>query len=98
MRYIILTLDDALALGKGESVPETQRRLVVEQGADIQEIVDKLKRTPTCPACVIEGQERYCSCWRARKLGRRLDRLLKRARCEIMPWETAEDAKQRTPR
>jgi hypothetical protein len=57
-------------------------RLVVESGADMQEIVDTVASLPVCAACCIEGQEQSCQVWPAQKQGRRLRRLLERARGE----------------
>jgi hypothetical protein len=57
-------------------------RLRADTGADIEEIVALLKKAPTCPACTIEAQERSCIAIRVRALGRRLARLLQRARGE----------------
>lgn len=55
-------------------------RLNTESGADVEEIVRHLKDLAFCPACRIEAQERHCSVLEAQKQGRRLRRLLERAR------------------
>jgi hypothetical protein len=60
-------------------------RLNVEEGADMEEIVAALKKTPTCFACENEGQTSSCQSIETRKLGRRLNRLLERARGERAP-------------
>lgn len=58
------------------------KRIDNESGADIKDIVDQLKHMDICPACAIEGQQHSCSAHDARKLGRRLKRLLDRAENE----------------
>ncbi|MEX3764499.1 hypothetical protein [Paraburkholderia phenoliruptrix] len=84
-RYIIMELDDAkqLALnasaGFDERVARTIDRINAETGADMEDIVAQLKGIDTCHACLVEGQEAYCVCWEANKLGRRLSRLVDRA-------------------
>ncbi len=87
-KYIVITLEDAknlvVALDDAESpaIVKLVERFAAETGADMQEIVDLLKGQRLCPACVIEGQERTCQSIGAQKLGRRLNRLLERARGE----------------
>ena len=84
-RYVILDLSDAKALalnasaGHDEQVSRTIARIETETGADIEDIVDQLKAIDACHACVVESQTRYCVCWSANKLGRRLSRLVDRA-------------------
>jgi len=84
-RYVILELSDAKALAASAvgALPDAIRAVVTriesETGADIPDIVQRLKRLDFCPACVIEGQQRSCSCLAAQKLGRRLSRLVDRA-------------------
>ena len=72
-------------------------------GMDIpQAVVDRMSGTPKAAqsvegieicveiveqVCLIEGVADGCESLDARRLGRRLDRLLKRARCEVMPGE-----------
>lgn len=90
LRYIVVTLDDAQAIaaalppapfGDGP-IARIRDRLRADTGADMQEIVDTLSALPICAACNIEAQESSCHSLDARKLGRRLRRLLERARGE----------------
>ncbi len=107
-RYLILSTTDAeLLYGAihgfypAERIPEIGRavqRLRDDTGADLDAAVESLKSMPPCAACVIEAQERYCCAWSAQQFGRRLSRLLRRARHEIRPGETAEQAKNRKER
>lgn len=60
-------------------------RVKADTGADIQDVVDQLLGVEACPACVIEDQQRSCIAWDVQKLGRRLRRLLERARHERPP-------------
>jgi hypothetical protein len=79
-KYVILALDDAKVLAQTSSCGlSVVDRLRVETGADIEEIAALLKALTTCLACEVEGQETYCVCWQAHKLGRRLSRLIDRA-------------------
>lgn len=57
-------------------------RLTHETGADMQEIVDTLVTLRICAACEHEGRALFCASLDAQKLGRRLRRLLERARGE----------------
>lgn len=96
-KYIIITDGDANIIAQALAVyvagymdPEAQRvrlRLEADTGADIQDIVDQLNGTETCAACNIEGQASYCIVWRTHRLGRRLRRLLERARGERAPGD-----------
>lgn len=81
-KYIIVTLDDAKVIAKHLPNGPIKDRFEFETGADIQEIVDRLKSMSHCHACEVEGQTHYCQVNYARKLGRRLRRLLERARHE----------------
>lgn len=84
-RYVILELSDAKALalnasaGFDEQVARVIERIEAETGADIEDIVAQLKGLEVCGACEHESMERYCVCWDANKLGRRLSRLVGRA-------------------
>lgn len=92
-KYMIVSLPQAKALldavknGWGEefSAERAQyarallERIENETGADIEEIVSDLKGLNTCHACVVEGQESYCCSINAKKIGRRLNRLVERA-------------------
>ncbi len=89
MKYIVMALDDARAIADAlrgrdvESTPDLARirgRLAAETGADMQEIVDTLTSLGICAACSIESQESMCNALTARQQGRRLRRLLERAR------------------
>lgn len=89
-RYVVLTVEDAAAIAGAldRSSPDLARiaeRLEADTGGNIEEIVDILKRLPHCSACVIEGQEDSCRVHEAQKQGRRLRRLLERARGERAP-------------
>lgn len=87
-RYVIMELEDAKALASNASAGFDDRvqrvidRIEAETGADIEDIVAQLKGIEPCHACVVESQERYCVCWGANKLGRRLSRLVDRANVE----------------
>ena len=95
MKYVVLTLDDARqiadALPDGPGLPEPvqhfRARMAAETGADMQEAVDALQKLDLCAACSIEAQESDCRVLAARRLGRRLRRLLERARGERAPGE-----------
>lgn len=80
-RYVVMTLDDAkravATLPEGDPVRE---RMAGETGADMADIVRQLRDMPLCAACRIEAQESGCNVLDAQKLGRRLRRLLERAR------------------
>ena len=92
-RYIIITLDDAKVIAQYmrqfQPAPYevTHKRILdrfdQETGADIEEIVGLLKGMETCAACNIEGQAASCCALEAQKLGRRLKRLLDRARPDV---------------
>lgn len=91
-RYVVLTLGDARivanlhAPGEGGGtqgeVARVLSRLRTETGADMEDIVRQFRTMKPCHACVVEGQERDCNVLDAQKLGRRLRRLLERARGE----------------
>ena len=80
--YIVVTLDDAKSIAQHLPDGGIKDRFESEEGADIQEVVDLLTGMPHCPACQIEMQQHSCEVNFARKLGRRLRRLLERARHE----------------
>jgi hypothetical protein len=81
-RYMLLSVDDARELAKS---PETaiDRQIAdsvnADTGGDFQEIADLLKAIPICTACNHEGMASNCNALDARKLGRRLARLIERA-------------------
>lgn len=70
----------------GESASETLStiydRFLHETGADMQEIVDIIHDAKVCFVCENEGQARGCNVPDLQKQGRRLRRLLERARGE----------------
>jgi hypothetical protein len=80
-RYVVMTLEDArraaVALPEGDPV---RVRMAVETGADMADIARQLRDMSLCAACVIEAQESDCHVLGAQQLGRRLRRLLERAR------------------
>lgn len=83
--YIIMELSDAKLLASqvtsaDEHTRDILNRIEAETGADIEDIVLQLKAMEPCHACVVESQQEYCICWRGNKLGRRLSRLIDRAR------------------
>jgi hypothetical protein len=88
-RYVVLTLDDAKALAAASTgvinVRQIRERLMQETGADMDDIVQQFKELEICAACSVEGQERSCVVHVARQQGRRLKRLLERARGERAP-------------
>jgi hypothetical protein len=89
-RYLMITLDDGKAIARyldcvavtegpfldphEEAVGRIRERLASDTGADMQEIVDKLKALESCGV--------GCGVLDAHQLGRRLRRLLERARGE----------------
>jgi hypothetical protein len=86
IQYVIVRLDDVQALLKHSNPLVTDPALTIvidrlkkETGGDIQNIVDELKATHICGACVIQSQEQNCSSLYTNHLGRRLSRLLDRA-------------------
>jgi hypothetical protein len=100
-RYVVLTLRDAQDLGtllrlveQGAPVHDEGRLLALalgeglrhDTGDDAQEIADLLQRMPICGACSREGVASRCEVTDARKLGRRLRRLLERARARRGVW------------
>lgn len=66
MKYVLVRVDEPRADG--------------DTGGDFEEIANELKRMGICPACSGESQERTCQSVEARKLGRRLWRLIERAK------------------
>ncbi len=92
MKYLVITLDDASTIatvlrasGLGTASPDVARieaRMRRDTGADMEEIVDLLQGAQLCAACKMECQEKHCEALLARKEGRRLRRLLERARGE----------------
>lgn len=93
IRYLVITLSDAATIAnalrkKWLANDDEQRiaeRLRHDTGANVQEIVDLLHDLQICGACELEGQAASCKSIDARKLGRRLRRLLERARGERSP-------------
>lgn len=86
-RYLVITVEDAKQIlealrGAPIDTGGIRERLARDTGADVEEIVSDLKGLSLCHACVFEGQETYCSSLLAQKTGRRLGRLLERARGE----------------
>lgn len=92
MKYLILTVEDAAkiarALPADGPLGPIAARLKADTGADIEDIVARLKAFDACAPCVIEGFEESCCAWEAQKQGRRLRRLLERARGERPPGNT----------
>lgn len=101
-RYVILTLEDArelvnhivrsgvfkwLADDETRGIIRIYERLRDDTVADIEDIVGQLKRLDLCAPCVIEGMPEGCCAHDAQKLGRRLSRLLERARGERAPGD-----------
>ncbi len=88
-RHIIVTLDDAKIIARvlkasrlgpdSGAVVRIVQRFESEEGADLVDMVEVLKKVPICAACEGEGQAEYCSSLDAQKQGRRLRRLLDRA-------------------
>jgi hypothetical protein len=91
-RYLVLTLEDASAIAtalrildigaKSEAIARIQARLLHDTGANMQEIVNTLCDEEVCFACDNEGVAVSCGVLAANKQGRRLRRLLERARRE----------------
>ncbi len=90
-RYLIITKEDAetlaALLGAGyvdDAATRILERLHADTGGDIEQIARILKKLEACAASKIEAQP--CSAQiDAQKLGRRLARLLERARGERPP-------------
>lgn len=90
-RYILVELSQAKDLltvvrygdqaspEQDESAQALLTRIENEIGADLVGIAAELKGMKICHACAIEGQEQYCKSLLAKKMGRRLFRLIKRA-------------------
>lgn len=66
MKYILVRVDEPREDG--------------DTGGDFEEIANLLKDMKICAACVFESQEHSCSALEARRLGRRLWRLIERAK------------------
>lgn len=75
----------AADLATADRVRPIVDRFTRDTGADMQDIVAKLTGVEACAACVIEGQEASCVAWDVHAIGRRLRRLLERARGERAP-------------
>ncbi len=84
-KYLVISISDArlileeLHLSRNPALTNIISRLKQDTGANILDIATQLKKMEVCAACSIEGQERSCYSLLARKLGRRLYRLLLRA-------------------
>jgi hypothetical protein len=99
-RYLIVRLADAQMIARliRDSLPNhpseltpVVNRIFDETGADIEDIVARLKRLDVCAACVGESQERHCVCWGANRLGRRLSRLVDRANAHLADESDEDD-------
>ena len=92
-RYLVFTVEDVallLRVFQGEPIPfdDAARifsRLELDTGGDLEQIAEHLQTTPTCVACNHEGMEARCEAIGVRFEGRRLRRLLERARGERPP-------------
>lgn len=89
-RYVVVTLADARRIAAhlgllhalGPDARRIRDRLAAEEGAALQEVVEDLQGLEICGACDLEGTADHCSALWARASGRRLRRLLERARGE----------------
>jgi hypothetical protein len=91
-RYLVLTLEDARSIlevldgsdahGRNADLSRIRDRLRREEGADMEDLVRQLVDTDICAPCHIEGQSASCAVLWTQKQGRRLRRLLERARGE----------------
>lgn len=91
-RYIVLTLNDARSIlaalqrakadRQNADIARICERLEQEEGADMEDLVQQLVSEEICAPCHIEAQQASCVALRAQKQGRRLRRLLERARGE----------------
>ena len=97
IRYIIITTEHAKQLASlarfsvDENLRAIGERLEQDTGADIEDVVKQLAAMRVCFVCVNEGMERDCNVHWAKKLGRRLRRLLERARGERPPGPGQDD-------
>lgn len=66
--------------GQDMSIEDVRKRLAEDAGGDFEDIAAQLKNLPICAACSIEGQAGNCVALAANKLGRRLQRLIERAK------------------
>lgn len=73
---------DSMEDSQSEALSTIYDRFLHETGADMQEIVDIIHDRKICFACENEGQARGCNVPDLQKQGRRLRRLLERARGE----------------
>lgn len=73
-------------------------RFEKEEGADIVDIVKRLKGLSYCHACVVEGQQHSCVSPYANKIGRRLKRLVDRANGIIPPGNQEIPKEQESPK
>lgn len=87
MRYILLSVDDAEILagilnitGLHEQESRLFNRLTKDTGGDFEDIAAQLKKTEICCACEVECQEHTCTAIQTQALGRRLQRLINRAK------------------
>lgn len=81
LRYLVDGNAPAAELDRARAnLTRIVERLRHETGANVQEVVDDLAALDFCSPCAIEGKERSCQILPAQKLGRRLRRLLERAR------------------
>lgn len=89
MNYLLISVDDARVISRvldGDDIQERVRfqmlqdRLEQDTGGDFEEIASLLKRQEICAACSIEGQANYCSSIETQKIGRRIARLIDRAK------------------
>lgn len=87
-RYVLVEVGEARIIAQqiqqGTTPnPETTRafveRMQTEEGGNFEDIAIRLKRLPSCMACQVESQEHNCESIEARRLGRRVWRLLLRA-------------------
>lgn len=91
MKYVLLTVEDALllALCVIEGLPCDERQLRAyavaknlrgDTGGDLEQITDTLKGLPICVACRHESMDKHCESLTAQKTGRRISRLVERAK------------------
>lgn len=71
---------DVRALLEQTASEHVLERLRTDTGGDLEEIASLLKKTEICPACLLESQERSCCSLETQKIGRRLSRLIERAK------------------
>lgn len=103
MKYLLLSVDDAHLISEVVLLDyspvlggafKIAMSLKADEGGDFEEIASQLKSTEICIACSIEGQQHTCVAPESQKIGRRLQRLIERAKVRQAGAMTAEARKE----